>query len=170
MTFAPSQDLRNMYPATHMPQHVAEIVCQSLGIDKYSRVLEPSAGVGGVVSVIQKFTSNITAVELNENNYYKLTNTAGKHIRGNFLLQSPQELGLVSHVIMCPPKDSDAHISHALNFLKPDGLLYALVQNCNVFQYADRMWPTFERYGLNDVNIPCSYIIYRNDSNGGRWV
>jgi protein-L-isoaspartate O-methyltransferase len=92
-------------------------------------VLEPSAGQGAIANEVAKITT-VDCIELLPANAAKIA--TGGNIRtllnGDFLLQIPQPR--YDRVVMNPPfaKQADIHhVNHAFQFLKPDGLLVAVM-------------------------------------------
>lgn len=166
----------NYFPATVSPEQITYSICQRFKIADGDRVLEPSAGSGGMVKVIREYTQDIVAVELGPNQYNELALIP--HLlryRRDFLRMSPDTghnsprgpvpaLGLFDYVIMCPPKRSVEHISHALTFLKPGGKLAALVQDQNMEDAPDtwELLPTEEKFVFADEEIPCSLLYLEN--------
>ena len=155
------------FPATHCPEHLTRIMCEIMGIQKHQSVLEPSAGRGGMVKVIEEFTKNIFAFELNAGSYselYRNTKRTTNVFHADFLTVSPQDFGMFDHVLMCPPKDSLRHIQHAREFLMPGGKLMALIQDQNVEPFLSRTCKRFplheEEFEFNGKLIPCSILAW----------
>lgn len=165
-------DPKIIYPATHAHPELTRHMCRILGVSPQHTVLEPSAGAGGMVEVIQEFTTHITAIELNADLHRELQEKkiAEHTYRRDFLTvrawnphpaerNIPPELPLFDRIIMCPPKRSDEHIEHAGRFLRPGGKLMALVQEQNI---DTRRWPynrTDLHFQLGDQLIPCGTIL-----------
>jgi len=122
-----------------------------------------------MVNVIAGYTSDITAVELSGDLFAELRLIMPYPIqahRGDFLRMGVDELGpeLFDRVIMCPPKNSVAHIEHAIKFLKPgSGKLLALVQDQNITDIGNRPWTVAgvrEQFEYNGEPIDVSYVLY----------
>ena len=94
-------------------------------------ILEPSAGTGNLVRRLRKCGAIVDAVEVHPNRARGLLNT--RLCRDvtccDFLLLKPGS-ALYDRVVMNPPFDRERdidHVMHALEFLKPDGLLTAIM-------------------------------------------
>ena len=164
----------NIYPATHSHPDITRQMCRILGVRPHHRVLEPSAGSGGMVEVIQEFTNNVTAVELNGGFYMQLCTQHRdvERYRKDFLRLTPNQLGLFDHIIMCPPPDSTIHIQHANKFLKPGGSLMALVQEQNIdIKGWGRSYNRTELcFKLGDQRVQCGIIFIKMDLYKGEQV
>ncbi len=150
------------FKATYAPTHLTHSICQGIELRPYMRVLEPSAGAGRMVAVIEKYSPHVTAVELSGDLYKDLS--ANAHLmtqcyRGDFLRMDPDELGKFDRIVMCPPKQSVAHIQHALKFLRSDGRLIALVQDKNMDDSPWDMIPTPDQFEYDGKIIPCSFVL-----------
>jgi len=106
--------------------------------------LEPSAGKGAIINEIPDHV-NLTAVELNEENYKYLYNNFFEKKKINSLISNPRDFLLLSHktiglfdkILMNPPfaKQQDIqHILHAFNFLKEGGTLVAICSESPFFR------------------------------------
>lgn len=136
----PDKNPHAYYPT---PRRLAEemfLAAQLDRADKNVRILEPSAGCGGIVSVLrdQGFT-NIDLVELDPINAAVLDNAGYRVYRQNFLDFQPAEQ--YDYVLMNPPfsveGDKEAyvtHILHAWSLLKDGGTLIAIVPNSITFK------------------------------------
>jgi protein-L-isoaspartate O-methyltransferase len=92
-------------------------------------VLEPSAGQGAIANEVARITT-VDCIELLPANAAKII--TGGNIRsllnGDFLAQIPQPR--YDRIVMNPPfaKQADIHhVAHAMQFLKPGGLLVAVM-------------------------------------------
>lgn len=146
--------------ANETPKFLAEFFVESLVIEKDDRVLEPSAGSGIIVEEILKYTANIVAVELNSNLFDQLKSTM--KIKKDFLKITPEQIGLFTHIIMCPPKQSDLHIAHAIKFLQPGGKLIALVQTQNVDYFKNDLDILPDIFVYSDKSVECGIVYYEN--------
>lgn len=94
-------------------------------------VLEPSAGKGCIADACWTLgAKSITCVEIQPALVQELKNKQRKVVQGDFLKLTPEKLGLFDAVVMNPPFSKKAdilHVTHALKFLKPDGILVAIV-------------------------------------------
>lgn len=142
-----STDLQ-FYPT---PAKVANRLCSKAGMppgeDGICRVLEPSCGEGAIMEAVKRYALN------DNNDYYCRVDNCRRRPKisvqgieydaaraaiarekgfqvhtGNFLQVAPQPIFDV--VLMNPPfygQHYQAHIEHARKFLKPDGVLYAIL-------------------------------------------
>ena len=173
-------EVKTVFPATRAPASLTRHMCRMADIRPDMRVLEPSAGAGGMVDVIREFTPRIIAVEINAVLHKELqSRNCERTYRRDFLRiepysrnlsarHIPAELPQFDAVIMCPPANSDAHVAHAQRFLRPGGVLVALVQEQNI----DRvLWPTYEpvdaKFRMGSTDIPCGIIRLEYDRG---WV
>lgn len=125
---------RTIFPATHAPRWWVKQAIDRLEIEGSERILEPSAGSGGIVEALQQLcfpVPQIVALELNKR-FFEVLRGKCEAYRQDFFAVQPNDIGHFDRVIMCPPKNSDAHIEHAIQFLRPGGKLFALVQEKNV--------------------------------------
>lgn len=101
------------------------------------RVLEPSAGRGAIARAAAERGHLVDCVELLEENAAVLNEGgfAQAVINADFLTVPPT--AIYDRVLMNPPfaKQADLHhIEHAHRFLRPDGLLVAVVSNAVTFR------------------------------------
>lgn len=118
------------------PPEIARRLADLLDLQRYDRVLEPSAGLGRLLDALKPFEPLITvAVEIAAECCAELyRQERGVTLKqADFLTVHPADVGgLFDAVIMNPPftMSSDIkHISHALKFIKPGGKLAALCLN-----------------------------------------
>lgn len=116
------------------------------------RILEPSAGIGSICEAITEKTNataeNITAVEIRQSMADVVTLKGFAVHCADFLELSPDDLGTFDRVVMNPPFETArdvAHVRHAFQFLKPGGILAAIVSAGVTFRtdyvYSDfRAW------------------------------
>jgi predicted RNA methylase len=115
------------------------------------RVLEPSAGRGALVQAVRRCCGDaeIVAVELLPENCDALERNGLAHKRGDFLEFVRADLGgQFDRVIMNPPfaRQADiAHVLHAMQFLKPGGVLVS-VMGAGVTFRQDRIATDFRAY------------------------
>lgn len=111
------------------------------------RVLEPNAGTGALARPAAEAGHEVTCVELQPHLADALA-TAGIYrqvITGDFLDQTPEDLGLFAKIVMNPPFDAKSdleHVSHAFRFLAPGGLLVAVMSAGTEFRQ-DRRTTSF---------------------------
>lgn len=161
---------RTIFPATKTPEHIARQMCNILQIKPGQRVLEPSAGDGVIVRIAREFTQDVTAIELNPQHIHALQCLTAHVYKRDFLRLTPDSanvsargiacrMGLFNKIVMCPPQNSDEHISHAEKFLAPGGTLIALVQEQNVdlslYGFYTRLPEIFQ---YNDQQLHCGII------------
>jgi tRNA1(Val) A37 N6-methylase TrmN6 len=95
------------------------------------RVLEPSAGTGNLAKIAAlncdvdcvEFQTKLAGALARSRLYRKVYNT-------DFLRLVPKTTGLYDRVLMNPPFDRERdidHVMHALQFVKPDGCLVAIM-------------------------------------------
>jgi phospholipid N-methyltransferase len=124
------------------PPEVARRVADLAEIGPGMTVLEPSAGTGNLIRAVQEAAedADITAVEINPQlaaGLVGMIDGARGEIRGkarcaDFLGQTSDDLGQFDRVVMNPPFDRGAdisHVEHARRFLRPGGRLVAVVAN-----------------------------------------
>ncbi|PZR92311.1 MAG: hypothetical protein DI537_14095 [Stutzerimonas stutzeri] len=114
------------------------------------RILEPSAGTGNLArrcirtlgemgahyaeraAKEYRFDNLVDCVEIQPHLADDLRREGifNRVWRADFLTMKPEETGLYDLVVMNPPFDRERdidHVCHALRFLKPDGVLYAIM-------------------------------------------
>ncbi len=136
-------DLKKLYQFFETPPEVSTILLQHLQLAGKQTVLEPSAGNGALIVAIatacttDDLNPQVTAVEADLTRVARLQEMTGhksqvlkKVVAGDFLMQTTQTLGLFDRVIMNPPfadQRDISHVQHAYMFLKPGGILVAVV-------------------------------------------
>lgn len=137
--YLPSKNIHDYY---HTPEHVVHTMLESVYtfssfgtvlLDEKVKVLEPSAGTGGIVDILAQHQNlDITAVEIDPVNYHILKAKGYENvINDDFLdVDIDEQFDLV---IMNPPfnagKQKDVYMSHirkAHSLLKPNGQLVAI--------------------------------------------
>ncbi len=111
---------------------VKTILSQTYGLEG-ARVLEPSAGTGGIVRALLAARAHVDAVEVDAGRVAQLRQIARMHPRlavyhGNFLQMLPRPV--YSHIIMNPPFAGThymQHVMHAWEFLAPGGTLITIL-------------------------------------------
>lgn len=94
-------------------------------------VLEPSAGRGKLADMARsKGAARVQCVEIQHGLAAELRQKGHAVREGDFLAMTPADLGMFDVVVMNPPfdrgRDCD-HVRHALQFLKPGGVLVAIM-------------------------------------------
>jgi len=163
------------FTANAAPAHITNMMCEALGVTIHDRVLEPSAGSGGMCDIIAQSSADITAIELNADLHKELQRTAHPHVRRtfrqDFLSMSPDtarvnergvatRIGYFDKVIMCPPARSDEHITHAIKFLRPGGKLMALVQRQNIDEWKYHYYPLADKFEFNGEPLECGLVLW----------
>lgn len=112
------------------PEVIARLICLA-ELEQGLAVLEPSAGLGAIVNAVQPITGHVAAVEVDEKRAGALISAgvAAWVAEADFLtIEGGHEM--FDRVVMNPPfarqQDID-HATHALGFLKPDGLLVSVM-------------------------------------------
>jgi len=141
-SFVRIADLRQQYGEFETPDSLADRAVRRLFLDKGPQeILEPSAGSGRLIKAIRRaressgVVDDITAFEIQHKRHDDLMALCDKVLIGDFL-----SIGCVegdghptySRVIMNPPfaKQADIdHVLHAYSFLKPGGLLVAIMSS-----------------------------------------
>ncbi len=124
-------DEKKKFQAFYTPTGLAEQLIEMACLESGSRVLEPSAGAGSLLRAMGN-QCNKVAVEINEELIPQLIKLglSGLKIHCADFMQCNGDLGLFDRVVMNPPftKNQDVkHVSHALKFLKPGGILVAIM-------------------------------------------
>ncbi len=120
------------------PPNVVDRLIELADLQSGMSVLEPSAGRGAIAGPIAALGCVVDTVELLPENAEYLTRELtpkGLLVVGDFLELTPP--GFYDRVVMNPPfaKQADiAHVTHAHGFLKPGGLLVAVMSNGVTFR------------------------------------
>ena len=121
---AVSKDLQ-YYPT---PQKVVDRVMSDLYDIKGKRVLEPSCGCGRFMDAIRKAGATVVGFEVDAGRAQECRAKGHNVLVANFLETVPT--GDFDYVVMNPPfygKHYAKHVLHALKFLKPGGMLKAIL-------------------------------------------
>lgn len=117
------------------PSHVADMLVKMARVKRDHTVLEPSAGSGRIIEALARggalLRTQVTAVEL-DHGYANILRGSGLAacIEGDFLQVKPSTLAFFDRIVMNPPftRQADiAHVLHAWKFLRPGGLLVAVM-------------------------------------------
>jgi predicted RNA methylase len=121
------KDEFNFFPT---PPDVVARLLDLAGIENGMRLLEPSAGRGAIAFPCAEAGASVDCYELMEANYTAIA--ADQRLNwvrhADFLAQAPEPF--YDRVVMNPPfmKQLDIkHVMHAFKFLRPDGLLVAVM-------------------------------------------
>ncbi len=148
------------------PPQLAARLAHALKLNRESRVLEPSAGLGRIVFALQAYTADITAVEVAPQcagELYSRNDHGLKILQRDFLACTVADLGTFDAVAMNPPFHMRAdirHILHARTFLKPGGKLAALCFDTHAREKALRhLCATWEKipagtFGKEGTSVP----------------
>lgn len=126
-SYALSKDLA-FYPT---PDPVARKMLDSIYLQPEDLVLEPSAGSGNIVRHILKKGVRVHAIEVDSERVRMLRAIDPVRVtvqEANFLQVRPEPI--YSYVLMNPPFEGThwmAHVRHAFDFLKPNGVLVAVL-------------------------------------------
>lgn len=121
------KDEFNYFPT---PAAVVDVLLDKAALKTGMRVLEPSAGRGAIASACVDAGAIVDCVELMDANFASLSAVAGLNVvlQADFLTMNAQPV--YHRVVMNPPflKQADIrHVTHALSFLAPGGLLVAVM-------------------------------------------
>ena len=127
-----SVDEKKRYQAFFTPDDLA-IRVVALANVQGQRVLEPSAGRGVLADTcMTQGALSVSCFELNPEYVNELRRKRYTVIEGNFLDYSPGTGADYQRIVMNPPftKNQDIkHVRHALKWLKPGGILVAIMLN-----------------------------------------
>lgn len=121
------KDEFNFFPS---PPSVVARLMELADVQHGMKVLEPSAGKGAIAYACANAGATVDCYELMESNFLTLYGDSrlGVVRHMDFLTQTPEKL--YERVVMNPPflKQMDIrHVLHAVNFLKPGGLLVSVM-------------------------------------------
>lgn len=122
-------DPKKVFQFFPTPPEIANQVVDMAEISAGLRILEPSAGNGALARALPNVVRDLVLVELDPKHDQKLE-MYGEVYGTDFLKLTEETLGLFDRVIMNPPftrlQDVD-HVLHAHRFLKPGGILVAIM-------------------------------------------
>lgn len=147
-------DLKKAFQQFDTPDEVSDLMMAEMDLRGQAMLtfLEPSAGTGNLIRAVVRRVmgddstpgtigdleaAEITAVEMDPARVERLNGMTGspsqplkKVVAGDFLQQTPEELGTFDRIIMNPPftrfQDVD-HVRHAFKFLAPGGTLVSIM-------------------------------------------
>lgn len=130
------KDEFNYFPT---PLAVVERLLALAAIRAGMTLLEPSAGTGAIAWPCAAAGATVDCYEIQQGNAFALAMNAPRELRrtavADFLTVGPEPI--YDRVVMTPPfaKQADIkHVTHALSFLKPGGLLVAVMSAGVVFR------------------------------------
>lgn len=119
------------------PTELAHRLVQLADVRPATEVLEPSAGRGAIATALAAAGAVVDCIERDPEhaNVLQSTGVARTVLIADFLTVPPE--ATYDRVVMNPPftKGADiAHVTHALRFLKPDGVLVAVMSASVAYQ------------------------------------
>lgn len=162
---------KNLLQAFYTPMAAADLLIEAACLEGGSKILEPSAGSGALIDACIRDGShtilrNITAIEMDREAFTALDATYNADrcllecVCQDFLDLSVAKTPYFDRVIMNPPfsNGQDAkHILHALKFLKPGGILVAIVSSAFVTKQTGAyraMHAAIHDYGYEWIALP----------------
>lgn len=121
---AVSKDLQ-YYPT---PEKTAERVVADVNIQKGHMLLDPSCGCGRLLDAARKSGASVFGIEVDPRRAVEARAKRHRVMLANFLDTAADPI--YDHVLMNPPfygKHYAKHVRHALGFLKPGGVLTAIL-------------------------------------------
>jgi predicted RNA methylase len=122
------------------PPAVAAKMIEMAGLEPGMTVLEPSAGTGAIARPAAETGAEVTCIELDWKLFQRLAADERNGARvdglyrsvqhGDFLEADPSDGPLYDRVLMNPPFRGQAdvrHVTHALGFVKPGGMVVAVM-------------------------------------------
>lgn len=130
------------------PSVVVERLLEIAEVQQGMKVLEPSAGQGAIAIPVSELGAAVTCFELAKTNYEALKVKAPtlEIIQGDFLEQAPAPV--YDRVVMNPPfgrQQDIKHVNHAYKFLKPEGMLVAVMAS-SVLWRENRLTTEFREF------------------------
>lgn len=119
----PNKKSHQYYPTQ---ETLANLVVDLADIDQYDRILEPSAGQGGIADLLPK--NRTTCVEISEVNATVLKSKGFEVIEADFLKTKFNQK--FTKIVMNPPFDkgqAERHLKRATSLLEKDGKLVAVL-------------------------------------------
>jgi predicted RNA methylase len=116
------------------PAAVTERMIDAAELEADMTVLEPSAGLGAIASKVAPLVASVDCIELNGQLAGRLRATWSPEVGdvrcADFLEVQPTPLLAYDRVLMNPPFGRQAdirHVTHALGFVKPGGMVVAIM-------------------------------------------
>lgn len=122
-------DVKKEFDAFYTPHELANRVIELANIEPGMTVLEPSMGDGALVQPALEAGALVTGIDLRQPMFETLYQEFNFRA-GDFMHLTPENLGTFDRVVMNPPfsKQQDIdHVTHALEFVKPGGILVAIM-------------------------------------------
>lgn len=166
-------DLKKAFQQFDTPDEIANLMMAEMQLrgQELLTFLEPSAGTGQLIRAVARHTdeellndAEVTAVELDDARAGRLLATmcgspsqvCQRVVHGDFLNLTPKTIGTFDRIIMNPPftKSQDmAHVRHARQFLKPHGILVAIMSPGFLF----RQDTTAVQFRQDMIAVPWPY-------------
>lgn len=127
------------------PLNIANQLIEMADIKQGMRVLEPSAGIGNIASLLVNHGAIVDCYELLDKNYEQLINqNIYKNVtKCDFLAVEPNQI--YDRVVMNPPferQNDIKHVTHAFEFLKEGGVLISIM-GCSVMFRENKLTTEF---------------------------
>lgn len=107
------------------PPELAKELVALAGVRKYSRVLEPEAGIGNIADAAKEVTDHVDCIE-RMTDFCEILKLKKHNVIGNDLLTA-ETAPIYDAVVMNPPFSEECeHIKRAFDFLRPGGSLVAV--------------------------------------------
>lgn len=154
-------DTKSDFQQFDTPEDLAFELVRLADVCHGERVLEPSVGIGRIVSALINFETSIDCIEIDESRAAILAQLAINSVTvGDFMEERPVSGSEYDRVVMNPPfsKGQDiTHVRHAYSFLKPGGRLVAITSPGWTFRN-DRKHAEFREWakevGAEVHNVP----------------
>lgn len=168
-----SKDLQ-FYPT---PQKIIDKLIEAVNIPNLKNsyqshcepmhILEPSCGDGRMMIAVKNLGHDVVGFELDYNRFEECKKLGLNVVKANFLEQPPQPI--FDRVIMNPPfygKHYVHHITHALKFLKPNGVLVSVLPATAWYDHKliKGIWTDLPVGSFSEIgtNIPTGFIVIKN--------
>lgn len=127
-------DIKQGFQFFETPAEVAQLLVQIAEIEPGMTVLEPSAGKGAIVRVLEAAGALVAAVEINPDYLAEISTAFPPEkvsvMQRDFLELQPGDVRPYDAVVMNPPFTRQAeidHVQHAFQFLRPGGRLVSVM-------------------------------------------